>query len=100
MNQQEEQYLMELEQELQGQRIQNRQMSNSQQSLFNIPDEQNLIRWQLDLREDLDRIYHLLRGDIIKEDDKGNMIYVAPEDDNLRPFNEFGVQMIMNILSF
>ena len=100
MNQQEEQYLFELEQEIQGQRIQNRQLSNSQQSLFNVPDEQNLIRWQLDLREDLDRIYHLLRGDIIREDEKGNMIHVAPDNDDLRPFNEFGVQMIMNVLSF
>lgn len=73
---------------------------HSQMSGFNSPQEDNLIRFQLDLREDLDRIYHLLKGNKLKEDDEGNLIYVEADDDDLKPFNEFGVQLIMNIMSF
>ncbi len=69
-------------------------------SMFNYQGEDNLVRWQLDLREDLDRLYHLLRGDQIKEDPDGNVAFVAPDDPNLKPFNEFGVQLILNIMSF
>lgn len=69
-------------------------------SLFGLPSEDNLIRWQLDLREDLDRIYHLLKGDQITEDADGNVKYSEATHDDLKPFNEFGVQMMMNILQF
>lgn len=69
-------------------------------SLFGVPSEDNLIRWQLDLKEDIDRIYHLLKGDQIKEDKDGNISYEPASHDDLKPFNEFGVQMIMNIISF
>ena len=75
-------------------------MANAQMSLFGNPTDENLIKWQLDLREDLDRIYHLLKGHQIKEDEKGNITYLDPDDANLKPFNEFGVQMIMNIMSY
>lgn len=69
-------------------------------SMFGLPSEDNLIRWQLDMKEDLDRIYHLLKGDQIKEDAKGIISYVPATHDDLKPFNEFGVQMIMNIMMF
>jgi len=71
-----------------------------QPSYFGGNNDENLIKWQLDLREDLDRIYHLLKGHIIQEDEEGNIVYVEPSDKNLIPFNEFGVQIIMNIMSF
>lgn len=72
----------------------------SAMSMFGLPNEDNLIRWQLDLREDIDRIYHLLKGDKIKEDKEGNIEYEEADHYDLKPFNEFGVQMIMNIISF
>ena len=75
-------------------------MADAQLSLFGTPQDENLIKWQLDLREDLNRIYHLLCGHQQIEDEKGNIIYVAPQEDNLKPFNEFGVQLIMNVISF
>ena len=71
-----------------------------QMNLFNQENEENLIRWQLDMREDLDRLYHLLKGDILKEDEDGNVFYEEQKDPNLRPFNEFGVQILMNVMSF
>ena len=90
-----------MEAELQNAQLKNTRLENQQLSMFgNNPSEDNLIRWQLDLREDLDRLYHLLKGHQMKEDDNGNMIYVEPAMDSLKPFNEFGVQLLMNIMSF
>jgi len=77
------------------------QQLSGQPSYFGGPDDDNLIKWQLDFKEDLDRIYHLLKGHQIKEDkETGNVLYVEPSDKNVIPFNNFGVQIIMNIMSF
>jgi len=95
-----ERYVREVEDALEEEKERNRQLTKGQISMFDSPNDDNLIRYQLDLRQELDRIYHLLRGDQIKEDEEGNIIYVEPEKENLKPFNEFGVQLIMNVLSF
>ena len=73
---------------------------HTQMGLFGSEGQDNLIRWQLDLKEDIDRIYHLLKGDIIKYDDDGNVFYDEPDDPDLMPFNENGVQTIMNVMYF
>jgi len=95
-----EEYIQQLTQELDIANREKRQLANAQMSLFGNQQDENLIKWQLDLREDLDRIYHLLKGHQIKQDERGNVIYVEPDDSSLKPFNEFGTQLIMNILSF
>lgn len=94
-----QQMIMEYEQE----KEKNNQLNNSlhsQMSVFNSEEQDNLIRWQLDLKEDLDRIYHLLKGDSIGYDKNGNLSYLPQKNPNSMPFNEFGVQLIMNIMSF
>ncbi len=63
----------------------------------NLTDE-NLIEYQLDLKEELNRIYHLLRGDQLKEDKEGNVRFIAAEDSNMKIFNEYGTQIIMQIV--
>ncbi len=73
---------------------------HSKQSLFQTEGEENLVRWQLDLKEDLDRLYHLLKGDSVVEDPEGNLNFVEPTNPDLKPFNEFGVQILMNIMGF
>lgn len=93
-------YLQQMEADIEASQLRESQLRNTQMSMFGVPSEENLIRWQLDLREDLDRIYHLLKGHVIKEDEQGNIIYVEPPTDDLKPFNEFGTQIIMNIMSF
>lgn len=93
-------YLQQLETDLETSNLREAQMRNQQLSMFGLPSEDNLIRWQLDLKEDLDRLYHLLNGHTVKEDHQGNITYEDPKDSNLKPFNEFGVQLIMNIMSF
>lgn len=93
-------YLNQLEQELQEQNRVNKQLHNAQMSLYGNVDNENLIVYQLDIKSELDYIYHLLRGDIIKEDEHGNRRFVEAEEEDSKPFNEFGTQIIMNILSF
>ncbi len=59
----------------------------------------NLIVWQLELDNILERIEHLLKGDILKDDGEGNIVYTTPENRDLVVLNEYGVQLIMNIIS-
>lgn len=98
-----EEYLGQVEEELRQEKINNAEMMNQQRQMgfFNLEEQDNLIRWQLDLKEDMDRIYHLLKGESVGIDkETGSVGYVEPSDPNLKPFNEFGVQLIMNIMSF
>ena len=60
----------------------------------------NLIVWQLELDNILERIEHLLKGDIIKTDEEGNITYEKPDDSSLIILNDYGVQLIMNVISF
>jgi len=103
VTQEEMNYYKQMEEELTAERDRSRQLGQgmqSQMNMFNSEEQDNLIRWQLDLKEDLDRIYHLLRGDQVGEDKDGNIIYISPKDDNLKPFSESGVQLIMNVMAF
>lgn len=95
--------LSQMDEELQMQRQHNKQMSNTLQShmgMFNTQEQENLIRYQLDLNDELDRIYHLLKGDKLTYDDQDRLIYKEQDNADLKPLNEFGVQMIMNVLAF
>jgi len=70
----------------------------SQQSAFATARDDNLIRWQLELNDILERAEHILRGDQPKFKD-GHLIWEKnphPEDN---PLNEYGVQELMKILS-
>ena len=92
-------YTKQMEEELDAERSREQEM---QKANFLAPEEQeNLVKWQLDMKEDKDKIYHLLRGDkIVQDKDTGEIYYEEAKDDRFKPFNEFGVQLIMNILSF
>lgn len=59
---------------------------------------QNIIEWQLELDSILERVEHLLRGDKPKYI-KGNLIFVAPEKEEERVLNEYGVNEVMRLLS-
>ena len=69
-------------------------------TVFSQAQDSNLIIWQLELDNILERIEHLLKGDQIKEDGEGNMIYQTPTDTKLIILNDYGVQLIMNVISF
>lgn len=93
--------LKELEQENQAERTQRMQWQNqAQSSMFSTNQNEDLIRWQLDLQSDLIRIEHLLRGHVMTFDQDGNEYWKEPTDKNHCVFNEHGVQLIMNTILF
>ena len=59
----------------------------------------NLVVFQLELNEILDKIEHLLKGDILQKDAEGNYDYVEPADESLMVLNNFGVQLVMQQIS-
>jgi len=71
---------------------------NSQMSAFASKQEDNIVRWQLELNDILERAEHILRGDVPKFDD-GHIIWKpnpTPENNSL---NDVGVNEIMKVLS-
>lgn len=69
-------------------------------SMYGGPQQENLIIFQLELDNIMERIEHLLKGDILQADKKGNKSYVTPKDTTLIVLNDYGVQLIMNVISF
>ena len=100
MEEDESRYLQEMQEELNNANREKRQLANAQLSLFGGEQNDNLIKWQLDLDEYLDKVYHLLKGDSIKADENGNLVYAEANNNDLKPFNEFGTQLIMNLIQF
>lgn len=91
----------QLEAELREKSNINAQLSASvSASAFGSQQDNNLIVWQLELDNILERIEHLLKGDVIEEDAEGNIKYAVPENEDLIVLNNYGVQLIMNLISF
>lgn len=73
-----------------------RQMA--QHSAFAPQLQDNLIKWQLELDNILERCEHILRGDKLVFRD-GNIIWQSNEDMKDNILNEYGVSEVMRILS-
>jgi len=71
--------------------------SNKSHSFFPGINDENLIRWQLELDSILERIEHMLRGDRPKTEN-GSIIWRTPDKEEEKIFNEFGVAEIMRVL--
>jgi hypothetical protein len=71
---------------------------NSQLSSFSTKFEDNIVRWQLELNDILERAEHILRGDIPKFQDGHITWHENPHPEN-NPLNDVGVQEIMKVLS-
>ena len=69
-------------------------------SIYGGAQDNNLITWQLELDNILERIEHLLKGDVLEEDSEGNVRYTKATNTDLVVLNEYGVQLIMNLISF
>lgn len=72
--------------------------NNSQHSAFASRPTEDIIRWQLELNDILERAEHILRGDIVKFKD-GHLIWEKNPNPELNPLNEFGVQEVMRVLA-
>lgn len=99
--QQEINYLEQIQAQLDVEKTRNAQLQ-SDQTLSSFPQEgnANLVEFQLNLTQELDRIYHLLSGHVLTRDKEGSEIWVEPIDDRLKIFSEYGVKQLMNIISF
>jgi len=102
MNEQLGKYVEGLQLEIENERLNKLKAQNEYGKLssFINDKEQNIVQYQLDLKEELDRVQHLLSGHYIAIDTKGNEVWKEPEDDRLKIFSENGVKQLMNILSF
>lgn len=101
MNEEFYQGMQNLQNDIQALSQENNQLRGQQQiSMFGRQSDENLIKYQLDLKEELQIIEHLLKGHQLKTDNNGNTFYVEPTDERLKPFNEHGVQILLNIISF
>ena len=102
MNEEEQRYIARVENELENERLNVSQARKEygQISMYSSQENTNLIQWQLDLREELERLDHLLRGHLIVRDATGNEYWDEPKDTDMKPFNDNGVQLIMNVISF
>jgi len=98
-----EQYLNDMNEQLSESKQREKELGtalHNQMGLLGGESDDNLIKFQLDLKEDMDRLYHLLKGDRVGYDDNGDIVYLPQEDPDLIPFSDFGVQLIMNVMSF
>lgn len=102
MNELEQHYLQELENRLsQEQSVRgNLQKQYGELSQYSPEKDLNLVQYQLDIKEDLDRIYHLLSGHVLDYDDANNEVWKEPTDDRLKIFSDYGIKQIMNLVSW
>lgn len=70
----------------------------SQVSSFATRNEDNIVRWQLELNDILERAEHILRGDV-PTFENGNIIWKPNPQPEKNPLNETGVQEVMKILA-
>ena len=71
---------------------------NSHISSFSTKQDENLIRWQLELNDILERAEHILRGDIPKFKD-GHIIWESNSTPENNTLNDVGVQEVMKVLA-
>lgn len=102
MNEQEEQWLSQVENKLQLEQDKNVQLQTdiNRVSSNSYSGDANIVEFQLNLDKELDRMYHLLSGHQLVIDKKGNEVWEEPDDDRLKIFSDYGVKQIMNIISF
>jgi hypothetical protein len=75
-----------------------KQQENSNTMVIGQLNQDNLIKWQLELDSMLERIEHILKGDkptLVN----GNLMFIPPKSDNEKIFNDNGVYEIMRILT-
>ena len=98
-----EQEIQEAMREIQTEEIQNPQQRQdsrqfAQHSAFAPQSQDNLIKWQLELDNILERCEHILRGDKLKFNN-GNLIWTENPNPDENILNDYGCQEVMRVLS-
>lgn len=75
--------------------------TNTQQAYSFQEQEKGMVKEQLDLSEEMERIENLLRGRVLKKDKKTRVTsWEDPEDNEMVILSEYGVHLIMNTISW
>ena len=95
-----EAYLAQLEEQVLQER-ENARLSQQGMAatMFGGAENENLVKWQLDIKEELQRIEHLLRKHVPKRDSNGQEYFAEPEKKD-QLLNEHGVNFILNLLGW
>lgn len=105
MNEEDIRTLKSMERELEEEKIRRMGIENRYSRDMNANFEgmdnqnKNIVETQLDLQNELDRIHHLLKGDVL-EVIENNEVWVEPKDDRLKILSDYGVKQIMNLVYF
>ena len=94
-----EKYIEQLEQEnvaLKGKDVQN---VTSMSSFALANKEGNLVQYQIENIELLEKLEHFYKGEYIGTLENGDMGWIIPKDKNQIPLNAFGVSAMMEIIS-
>ena len=62
--------------------------------------ETSMVREQLDLTEELETIRHLLKGEVLIQDEKGNINWTPPLDKDMVILSDYGIHLMMNTITF
>ena len=94
-----EKYIEALEQEnqtLKGKDVQN---VSSMSALTSGTKNENLIQYQIENMELLEKLEHFYKGEYIGTLEDGNIGWIKPKDEDQIPLNTFGVSALMEIIS-
>ncbi len=80
-------------------KLQTGQSTQSQQDYYMQNQEKGMIKEQLDLSEEMERIENLLRGRIIKKEN-GKKFWAEPMDNEMVILSEYGIHLILNVISW
>lgn len=80
------------------QQFMNDPRQHSQMSAFASKIDENLIRWQLELNDILERAEHILKGDVPKFEN-GHIIWEENKNPDNNCLNNYGIQEVLKILS-
>lgn len=99
MSPEEQQYITSLEREMELEKSKGTANQISMAGSSFATKDGNLIYYQLDTSEILNRIEHFLKGERIAVDSEGNEYWVEQKNPDLILFNEYGINTVMSIIS-
>lgn len=102
MNREEEDMLNRYEQQIKDLSVANEtnKLNTIQNDLMVQDQERGIAGEQLDLGEILDRIHNLLKGYVLKKNEKGKMIWIEPDNSDMVILTEYGVNYIMGAVQW
>ena len=98
MEEDKDQYIEQLENELKATQGKNVEVSSQMHSLVSANKNENVIQYQIENVELLEKLEHFFKGEYIGTEN-GEVGWVTPKDKSQIPLNEFGVSAMMEIVS-